>query len=371
MEKRVLFITPFVPNITEGAGAAYSGELINEVSKHHRVDLLYFRYSDKTSYLPVNANITIVGEFVISKLTKIIGAISLPHYFPLFTSRFSWKILRLINKLVSVNRYDIIYFDFSQTFSYARFIKHPNKVLMSHDIIAQKYSRMHKNLLFWAKWTESHLLNVGTERFTFSEKDCKLLSSLYNLNSVPTSFFIGSDVKAAIPIEIGDYYVMFGSWGRSENYEALDWVMDNIDILLGVGERIVVIGGGKMPEYIMKRIDKCASIEYKGFIENPYPIIANAKAELAPLYKGAGVKVKCVEALACGTPVIGTDVALEGIPEQFSKLMFRANSAIDFRQQMNYANNVSLTERSVYKSFFIQEYNYKSIVSYIDNSPSI
>jgi len=34
-----------------------------------------------------------------------------------------------------------------------------------------------------------------------------------------------------------------------------------------------------------------------------------SKALISPLFTGAGIKVKVIEALACGIPVIGTDIA--------------------------------------------------------------
>ncbi len=361
--KRILIITPFAPGKEEGGGAAYTYELIEALSNNNIVDLLYFRYSDKAKYIPNNENVKVIDDYLVNRITKIIGALSLPFLFPLFTARFRWSVAMKLNKIAE--NYDYIYLDFSQTFSYARYIKHPHIIMMSHDVIAQKYSRMKRILFGWAKWSEGFLLKQGCNIFTFSDKDCSIINSLYGIQSQSTSFFISNIVKDSFPSEVDNYYVMFGSWGRTENYETLQWVMDNINTLLKNNEKIIVIGGGSLPDAVKQRMEETEGMEYRGFIDNPYPIIANAKAEIVPLRKGAGVKVKCVEALACGTPVIGTEVAFEGIPEKYKDFMIFANTPEEYRKAMD-SINFSIEERVAFKRFFIDDYNYKNILKFID-----
>ncbi|MFH1933511.1 MAG: glycosyltransferase family 4 protein [Pseudomonadota bacterium] len=62
------------------------------------------------------------------------------------------------------------------------------------------------------------------------------------------------------------------------------------------------------------------NIRYLGFLNNPYSVISKARALIAPLFQGGGVKVNCLESLLCGIPIIGTNVAFEGIDD---KLIFQ------------------------------------------------
>ena len=107
------------------------------------------------------------------------------------------------------------------------------------------------------------------------------------------------------------------------------------------------------------------NFEYLGFVDNPYPIIANALAEIAPLRKGAGVKVKCIDALGCGTPIIGTAVAFEGIPSEFSEFMINAETVDDYVSAIKDLN-LTIEERIRFKKFFIERYNKKTILKYIN-----
>lgn len=121
-----------------------------------------------------------------------------------------------------------------------------------------------------------------------------------------------------------------------------------------------------MPDKILKKIENLDNVEYLGFVKNPYSLIANSLAVISPLFSGAGVKVKVVEALACGTPVIGTDIAFEGILTKDNAFMKIASDADEYVRSISNLN-ISVEERKHFKQKFLQEYENQDIVSYINN----
>lgn len=357
--KRLLFICPFSP-AKHHAGVVYTRQLLEKMAQLCRVDIIYFCYKDDDEYVPCD-NVNVIRKIVINKSYKILGTLSLPWVFPIFTARFNWKVCRFLKKQVVNSNYDFVYFDFSQSFAYSLFVKHPHKILMAHDVMAQKYSRMKTYLRPWAVMSERRILKQGTV-FTFSEKDCALIKNLYGITSYPTTFFLSPEVQSAIPEPTEDYFVFFGGWVREENYESIEWFVNNVNPHI-VNVNYKIIGGG-LPQRLKDHLP--GSFEYLGFVNNPYPIIANAKAEIAPLRKGAGVKVKCIDALGCGTPVIGTDVAFEGIPHEFDEFMIRATTVNDYVLAINSLNQ-TIEERIKFKRSFIEQYNRKTILNYIEN----
>lgn len=356
--KKILFICPFSMQ-KHHAGVVYTRQLLAKLSEQCHIDLIYFHYKGDQEYVPCE-NVNVVRKVEINRLYKIMGTLSLLWVFPLFTARFSWKVCRYIRSLVAQNDYDFVYFDFSQSFAYSLFIKHPHKILMAHDVMAQKYSRMKTYLRPWAVMSERRILKQGTV-FTFSEKDCQLIKDLYNLPSYPTTFFLSPEVQAAIPGSGEDYFVFFGGWVREENYESIEWYVDNVNPCMS-NVKYKIIGGG-LPARIKEKLPE--NFEYLGFVDNPYPIIANAKAEIAPLRKGAGVKVKCIDALGCGTPVIGTDVAFEGIPTEFNEFMIHAETVEDYVEAIAKLD-YTIEERVKFKGFFTEKYNQKTILVFIE-----
>ncbi len=361
--KRILFITAFNPSKSD-AGSNYTRQLLMELGKFSYVDLIVFKYAEQKLYEPQN-NIRIVESIDISKVSKICGLLSLPTIFPLFSSRFSCAIAKRVNHYIHHNSYDTIYFDFSQTFAYSLFVSHPRKLFMAHDVIKQRYDRRNKLLAWWVAKSECRLLKTANKIFTFSDKDCYLIRDLYSLDSESTSFFIQKEAEEAVPDSISDYYIFYGNWNRADNYEALGWFLDNVYSELDDKFMCRIIGM-RLPEEYKERIAHLKNVEYIGFVDNPYPILANAKALISPLHSGAGVKVKVIEALACGTPVIGTDISFEGIDEKYQKFMIRANAPVEFRTEIKRIH-FSVEERRAYKQMFIESYINKPILKYLSD----
>lgn len=361
--KKILFITPYTPD-NQGGGVSYTSQLLAELAKSCRIDLVYFKYDGDAPFEPVSESIKIITQERVSKFTKVLSLLLQPTMFPLFTARFRWRVVKLLRKLVAQNDYDFVYFDFSQTFSYARYVKHPHKILMSHDVIGQRYARSKSCWLPWVRKTEAKLLKYGQAVVTFSQKDSDILLNEYGCKSFPTNFFLNKNVIEAVPDADGNYFVFFGGWSRFDNYEALNWFLDNVyPQLKDAGFTYKIIGGG-LPQEIRRRVEKSNDIEYLGFVDNPYPIIANARAEIAPLHYGAGVKVKCVEALGCGTPIIGTEVAFEGIEERYSRNMILANTPEEYVDAINGIYR-TFEEKNAAKEDFIKNYSQKAIIEYI------
>lgn len=356
--KRILFVTAFVPNKT-GAGENFSRQLINDIAKNHLVDLIFFKYLNDCDYVNESENITVVKQFKNSRIIKIINSIMFPFVFPLFTVRFNLFRLIYIKKLIRENQYDIILFDFSQTFLFAKFINQPKIILNCHDVIAQRYSRIYKGILkpFVIKSEKFIFNNLNASVFCHSMKDKKLLESLYSVHPEVTSLYFDKPVREAFPLYVGNYFVLFANWKRSDNSYGLKWFLHYVFPFLCYDVQIIIIGAG-LADKLLQEIKKYQNVIYLGFIDNPYQIISNAKALISPLFTGAGIKVKVMESLACGTNVIGTKISFEGVPEIFENYMIPAENQKEFIKEINNLK-IQLSEKKDLKKFFL-EYDIKN-----------
>ena len=79
---------------------------------------------------------------------------------------------------------------------------------------------------------------------------------------------------------------------------------------------------------------------------------------IAPLFHGAGVKVKAIEALALGTPVLGTEVTFEGLPDMHQDVLIRLTNQTALRESisklMKLTPEIKLEIQNEFKEKYIQ-----------------
>ena len=305
--KKILFISAFPPN-QRTAGQDYTRRLIIDLlEKGYTISLIYAEYPGHEIDVPQNVNI------LKSFKPSLLNCLAKISYHPFFTKRLSQDILNLLLEIS--HNYDVLYFDFSQMHIYSTFINHPCKILMCHDVIAQKYTRSHKEQLYWIKKSESKCLLSASLIITFSEKDNSFIKNTYDIDSKSVNFYLKNPKFIYENKSIQDNtFCFYGAWNRPENKECLEWFFRNVFPNLNKDINFIIIGGG-MSEKLKKQFMEYNNISCLGFVDNPVLEISYCQALIAPLMKGAGVKVKVIDALTCGTTVIGTDVAFEGIKD--------------------------------------------------------
>ncbi|MET0352086.1 MAG: glycosyltransferase family 4 protein [Rhizobacter sp.] len=77
--------------------------------------------------------------------------------------------------------------------------------------------------------------------------------------------------------------------------------------------RLVVAGRHAGPRLRMLAAKYPDHIELAGFVEDLDPLLAGCAGMIAPLLFGSGVKIKVIDALRMGVPVVATDYGAEGI----------------------------------------------------------
>lgn len=323
--KKILYISAFPPNQKTG-GQFYSLNAIKELSQNFLIDILYFSYPGHICEIEKKDNVLSITEVDIMKYDFIKKI----WIHPVFTRRFNKSILKRIQSESA--KYDILYFDFSQVALYSLYIHHPYKILRIHDVLKQKFGRQNYFMEKWVMSTEKRLLYSFHKVFVPSIKDVNLLKKIYGLNAAYTNEYLKPILFPHI-VEQKQQFIFYGYWKRSENTDGLIWFIDKVIPLIKFSSKIIVIGGG-LPNEIKERYLKNKGIEYLGFVKNPLDNILESAAVIVPLFQGAGVKVKVIDSFTTGTPVIGTSLAFEGLPD-IQGLSYYANNETVFAQIIN------------------------------------
>lgn len=264
----ILYITAFPP-CQKTAGQDYSRRLLNDlVSRGHKISLIYAEYPGHSP--EVDKSIKILDRMKPS----LKNCFSLPAFHPFFTKRFELKILKKIQAVAK--DFDMLYFDFSQVHIYSAFVNHPNKVLMCHDVIFQKFTRKGRVQLPWIKRSEKKLLSTAAKIITFSKKDSGVIKREYGFDSVPVNFYLKNghfNYESEKNSVQKDAFCFYGAWNRSENFECLEWFLKNVYPALYQKINFLIIGGG-IDGRLKSKLSTYKNIKIVGFVENPVSEIA-------------------------------------------------------------------------------------------------
>lgn len=115
--------------------------------------------------------------------------------------------------------------------------------------------------------------------------------------------------------DVPEYILFCGSLWSIPNAEGLHWfskevwplVLEQIPML-----KLLVVGSGTLPEkyadiYLMN------SIEFTGSVADVKPSYNKATLAIVPLLTGSGTRLKVLEAMGLGVPVVSTSIGAEGI----------------------------------------------------------
>jgi len=366
--KKILIITTFVPS-NKTAGQNYTLQLINDLSACYDIDLCYFKYRRDDPFVTQTNNVKVIKVININNFKKLMSAIKIPFIHPFFSCRFYYELVYFLYK--NRDSYDYYYFDCSQTFLYALFLPNKCKYLMAQDVIAQKYSRkkglINKISRFFCFLSERFILaRAGANILCFSEKDRSLIREYYGLESKKIDLFLEERIKQISydKLKGSNKFVFYGAWGRNENSEGLEWFVDNVMPLVNDDICFDIIGAG-FNEKLKTKIKKYPNMALLGFVDNPYPILAAGSGLIVPLFQGAGVKVKVIESLACGTPVIGTTVAFEGIEGVESRHLLECTEPWDYVRAIQQLESIDLSSKRELRERFLASYPKDTFMDYL------
>ncbi|TAL65021.1 MAG: glycosyltransferase, partial [Bacteroidetes bacterium] len=68
-----------------------------------------------------------------------------------------------------------------------------------------------------------------------------------------------------------------------------------------------------------------------GYQKDLRPFWKNASVFIVPLWYGSGIRIKILEALANGIPVVSTEKGAEGLPDKIKKKIIIVNTSQEFQ----------------------------------------
>ncbi|HPR85674.1 MAG TPA: glycosyltransferase family 4 protein [Prolixibacteraceae bacterium] len=190
-----------------------------------------------------------------------------------------------------------------------------------------------KNLSKRIKRFEESYLNSYDLLVPITDRDGQILDKLGNSKPKHTSQ-TGIDFASLVPtakkLEFPSLFHI-GALDWAPNQEGLIWFFDNC--WTKIREKCpnvkFYLAGRNAPDWFERRI-KRAGVEYLGEINDAYDFINSKAIMVVPLFSGSGMRIKIIEGMSLGKPIVTTDIGTEGIPTTNSENILIANDAEQF-----------------------------------------
>lgn len=214
------------------------------------------------------------------------------------------------------------------------------------------------------KKAELKMLNVADLVILNNHKDEKLLykNGFKGKSWVWCPYF--NDMSSLKRKQPNKDILFYGAMFREENWKSAIWFIENVMPQIEDPKVRFVIVGNKPNDQLKKYQNE--RIKILGFVDKIEPYFQKSLCMAASLVLGAGVKIKVLEGMSSGIPVLTNDIGIEGINAESEKDFFYCNSPNDYVKIINSLLNGELDYQQIEKnakSYIRQNYNYKHDVN--------
>lgn len=198
-------------------------------------------------------------------------------------------------------------------------------------LAAAGISKVWKYLMHRVMYTrELEMCRVVDSIITTNGKDRELLKEQgINESKILYAIPYYENLSDLIPQGNSLKILFYGAMNRRENIDAVVWFAKSVlpQLCEKASFEFVVLGGNPTNE--VRKLENNA-IKITGFVDDIRPYFENALCLVVPLFGGAGIKIKVLEGMSAGIPVLTNEIGIEGIMAIEAEDYFRCDTAEDY-----------------------------------------
>lgn len=176
------------------------------------------------------------------------------------------------------------------------------------QIILRNQSQKMKNL-------EREMIYRSLQVWTIAKEDRQSYFSDFNLSLVESKKI--HYLPMAIPFNTYEHpehadhfhFLFVGKLDWQPNSEGLMWLLQNVVPQLNENIQLSIVGKGNFPRDEFRHLER---VNFLGFVEDLDSLYKECDACLIPIFSGSGTRIKVIEALAQGTPLLTTTFGIQG-----------------------------------------------------------
>jgi glycosyltransferase involved in cell wall biosynthesis len=253
----------------------------------------------------------------------------------------------LVRRLAATESFDVVHADQLNMAQYALQVPGARHILDAHNALWVLYGRLAtqmrwgpQRLMLERDWRllrryEGRVVMDMDGVLAVSDEDRgALLSAARHLRDV-TVIPIAVDTDELTPVERlpeADHLLHIGTMYWPPNIDGINWFLDEIlpEIVRKRPGTVFDIVGARPPEALLARAQEDHHLTVPGYVEDTLPYLRAAGVFLVPLRAGGGMRVKILNALAQGMPIVSTTLGAEGIAVRNGEHLLLADEPADF-----------------------------------------
>lgn len=390
---KILFLAFELPYPLDRGGRVKSFHFLEALARHHEVTLaalsrspLEGQYLNRFADWLESVHLVPVDLSLARKVRLASRGLGRrkPFVVALYDNR---EMHNLVSELLQVQEYDVIYADHLHMSQYVPESTSSFTVLDQHNVETTILHRFFKSrqpgplkAFGWWEWRRM----AAYESAECCRFNMVLVTTLVDANLVRPWLQPGQQLEV-LPIGVDVSYfkpaprsprphtlVSLGTLAWQPNADGVLWFCREVLPLVrayipGVTFQII----GDRPPPAIRKLGDDEAVELLGRVDDVRPFLANSAGLVVPLRVGSGMRVKVLDALAMGAPVVSTSVGCEGIAVTHRRDILIADEPLDFaRAIVALVNDGELQQRLSRngRALVMERYSWPVIYDQIDEA---
>lgn len=330
---KILWISPYAPyDVVAHGGGQNHNYYLKYLKKNTNYDITLLTVCDKDEKTKID-----LDKYEIDHILKVFDNRNRMHFF--ISNFILWRDGGLLNNsryhllLEAIKEYskrkinpDVIITQWTEATIFIDVLKKyfPNSkyIAIEEDVAFLGYQRKYKDAKGIYRIYRKIKYDILYKKELEALKKCDLVTIL---NDKDKKILLESGIGKDVLFQMCSYHkyysdaqyipetnllLFYGAMSRKENYKSAIWFIQNVMPKLADKYKLIIVGSNPNEELKKYQSDR---VEIKGYVEEVKPYFEKCLCLIAPLILGAGIKIKVLEALSAGLPVITNEIGAEGI----------------------------------------------------------
>lgn len=349
VKPKVLFITTVLP-AKKRMGSEVASQAIIDCLVDIGVDVTVVGYVRSKDIYTLRQNEICIGSRHIE--SKNAGFYPLAWLARSFARRLPYSLAKYVSgryvsrvqKLLKENDYDLVLIDHVQMNWLIDAVPLKGKLIgLAHNVEHQMYrsfiGEQKTGLRRWIYERESNLIEKVEQAFVnrvdqlwvLTKHDADTFSKIKKNGNIKEVALPASSISTVDRPDKEYDIGLIGSWTWKANEEGLRWFFDQVYPHLPANLSIRVAGSGA--QWLTGRY---SNVNYVGFVDDACLFLQRARVIAIPTLSGGGIQIKTLDAIASGSRIVATPLAVRGIHD-FPQTVTIADNPGHFSERLLFA----------------------------------